>query len=80
MRIADVGGERILSLCGTVLNRLKLEHCAQCGAVLGPAKYHDYITRRLKGNATVVNGRALCMACARKISAKKHNEEIIPLG
>jgi NADPH-dependent glutamate synthase beta subunit-like oxidoreductase/ferredoxin len=79
MRINDVGGERVLSLCGTVLNRLKLEYCAQCGTALGPAKYHDYITRRLKGVATVVEGRAVCMACARKMSAKKHNEEIIPV-
>ena len=79
MQIKDVGGERILSLCGTVLNRLKLEYCVQCGTALGPAKYHDYITRRLKGIATVVDGRAICMACARKKSAKKHNEEIIPI-
>jgi ferredoxin len=78
MQIRDVGDERILSICGTVLNRLKLEYCAQCGTALGPAKYHDYITRRIKGVATVVNGRAVCMACARKMSAKKHNEEIIP--
>jgi NADPH-dependent glutamate synthase beta subunit-like oxidoreductase len=79
MQIRDVGDERILSICGTVLNRLKLEYCAQCGTALGPAKYHDYITRRIKGVATVVNGRAVCMACARKMSAKKHNEEIIPV-
>lgn len=80
MQITDVAGERILSLCGTVLNRLKLEYCAQCGVALGPAKYRDYITRRLKGIATVVEGRAVCMACARKKSANKHNEEIIPVG
>ena len=74
MQVRDVGGERILSLCGTVLNRLKLEYCDSCGKPLGPAKYHDFITRRLEGVAKVVGGRAMCMECARKASAGQHNK------
>lgn len=79
MKIEDVGDERILSICGTVLNRLKLEYCEVCGTALGPAKYHDYITRRLKGIAKTTEGRSICVECARKMAAHQHNEEIIPI-
>jgi len=79
MTIKDVGGERVLALCGTVLNRLKLEYCDACGSALGPAKYHDYIARRLKGIAQVADGRTICVECARKMTAKQHNEDIIPI-
>ncbi len=79
MIIEDVGDERVLSICGTILNRLKLEYCEVCGTALGPAKYHDYITRRLKGIAKTTEGRSICVECARKMAAHQHNEEIIPI-
>jgi len=79
MQIKDVGEERILSLCGTVLNRLKLEYCEMCGTVLGPAKYHDYISKRINNIAKVADGRILCVACSRKSTAKQQDEEIIPI-
>jgi ferredoxin len=67
MQIQDRDGERILSLCGTILNRQKLVLCSACGAVIGPAKYLDYIGERLKQTAehTAV-GERLCTQCARK--------------
>ena len=79
MIIEDVGDERVLSICGTILNRLKLEYCEVCGTALGPAKYHDYITRRLKGIAKTTEGRSICVECARKMAAHQHNEEIMPI-
>jgi NADPH-dependent glutamate synthase beta subunit-like oxidoreductase len=79
MQIKDVGKERILTLCGTILNRLKLEYCDMCGTVLGPAKYHDYISKRVNNIAKVADGRKLCVACSRKSAAKQHDEEIIPI-
>ncbi len=79
MQIKDVGDERILSICGTTLNRLKLEYCDICGEALGPAKYHDYISKRLNTLAKVADDRTICVACSRKMAAKQHNEEIIPL-
>ncbi len=78
MQMQDVNKERILSICGTVLNRLKLEYCENCGTVLGPARYHDYIRKRLNVVAKVSDDRNICVACARKKAANKHNEEIIP--
>jgi len=79
MQIKDVGDERVLSICGTTLNRLKLEYCDICGEALGPSKYHDYISKRLNTLAKVADNRTICVACSRKIAAKQHNEEIIPL-
>ena len=74
MAIEDRDGERILSLCGTVLNRLKLEYCRVCGEVLGPARYHDFIARRTGGVAARIDDRSLCTACARKAAAHHHSE------
>ncbi|MCG6909052.1 MAG: FAD-dependent oxidoreductase [Deltaproteobacteria bacterium] len=67
MRIEDRDGERVLTLCGTVLNRQKLVLCSSCGAVIGPAKYLDYIGKRLKHTADQVGvEETLCTQCARK--------------
>jgi ferredoxin len=77
IRIEDREGERILSMCGTILNRQKLLYCEGCGAVMGPAKYLDYIQKRTAAIGKVVNDRKLCDACARKESAKL-NVDISP--
>jgi NADPH-dependent glutamate synthase beta subunit-like oxidoreductase len=66
MRIEDREGERILSLCGTILNRQKLLFCESCGTVLGPAKYLDYIRKKTGAVARTVAGHARCEKCARK--------------
>lgn len=79
MTLREEKGERILSLCGTVLNRLKLEYCDACGAPLGPAKYRDFITRRLAGIVQTASARLLCEQCARKTAAGQHNEDIIQI-
>jgi len=69
MRMEDRGDERILSLCGTILNRQRLLRCEDCGTILGPARYLDFVRRRTSNVAPVVSGRKLCEACARKASA-----------
>ncbi len=70
MRIEDRKEERILSLCGTILNRQKLVRCESCGAVMGPAKYLDYIRKKVGGVAQVASDHAFCEICARKGKAK----------
>lgn len=66
----EKNGERLLKLCGTILNRQKLIHCDGCGAVLGPDRYLDYVERKTKGVASKVGqGARLCAACARKQNA-----------
>ena len=74
MQMTDTDGERVLSLCGTVLNRLKLEYCEVCGAVLGPARYHDYIMRRVREISPSLMGRRICLDCARRDSGAQHAE------
>ena len=78
MQIEDKNGERILSLCGTILNRLKLEYCETCGAVLGPARYHDYIMRRVQEISPAMVGKRICLDCARRDSGKAHAEIVPP--
>jgi ferredoxin len=75
MQIHDRDGERVLSLCGTILNRQKLVRCESCGAVLGPAVYLDYVQKRTDRVARVAAGRKLCEACARKATAALGGED-----
>jgi len=70
MRMEDTNDERVLSLCGTILNRKKLLYCEMCGAVLGPARYLDFVKKRTRAVARVAADRHLCDLCARKSSAK----------
>ncbi len=70
MRMEDRGDERILSLCGTLLNRKKLLYCQSCGAVLGPERYLEFVQKRTNTVARVAGDRRLCEVCARKSTAK----------
>ena len=74
IRIEDKGNERLLNLCGTILNRLDVEHCEVCGKVTGPAKYHDYLRKRIQGINRRLENRILCLECARKTTAESHME------
>ncbi|MCU0600184.1 MAG: NAD(P)-binding protein [Desulfobacterales bacterium] len=78
MQMKDQDGFRVLSLCGTELNRLKLEYCRTCGAVIGPARYHDYIMRRVKEISPHMFARQVCLECARKDSGRRHAENAPP--
>ncbi len=69
MQIEDRDGERILSICGTILNRQKLVYCEECGAVMGPAKYLDYIKKRFHTVGQISADHMVCEACARKRAA-----------
>ncbi|MDK9706206.1 MAG: FAD-dependent oxidoreductase [Desulforhopalus sp.] len=68
MRIEDRGGERILTLCGTILSRQPLISCTSCGAVIGTARYLQFIRGRLGRLAASAASDAapLCDACQRK--------------
>jgi len=70
MVIEDRKDERVLSLCGTILNRQKLVHCASCGTVMGPAKYLEWVRRKVGRVAASTFDRSLCEACARKATAR----------
>jgi len=70
MQIEDRGDERVLRLCGTILNREELIRCRACGAVVGPAGYLNYIAGRVADSGPPSGGRTLCKACARKEGAR----------
>jgi NADPH-dependent glutamate synthase beta subunit-like oxidoreductase len=74
IRIVDRADERLLSYCGTILNRQKLEHCRACGAVLGPQRYLEFLQKRTQGVSPVVSERNLCHSCLRNRTAGIHVE------
>jgi len=75
MQIEDRQGERILSLCGTQLNRKKLLYCESCQAVLGPQRYLDFVQKRTSNIAKLADGRRLCETCSRQSTAKRSIED-----
>lgn len=76
IRISDNGDERVLSLCGTILIRLPLVHCESCGASIEPARYQDFVSRRLSGMLNRVQKRTVCGTCARKLAARRQVSEL----
>ena len=69
IRIEDRKGERILSLCGTILNRQKLTYCEKCGADMGPVRYIEYVRNKTRSVIPFAEVRSMCDNCARKSSA-----------
>ncbi|CAB5139939.1 Molybdopterin oxidoreductase [Olavius algarvensis associated proteobacterium Delta 3] len=74
MHMEDQEGKRVLSLCGTVLNRQQLVLCDGCGAVLGPVRYLNFIRERTSTVAGGAGQRNLCETCARKSTARFSSE------
>ena len=64
------GDERLLSYCGTILNRQKLEHCRECGAVLGSRRYLEFLQKRIQARFARLTDQTLCPACARRQTAR----------
>lgn len=75
LQLTDRQNERLLLFCGTVLNRLELEYCQSCQAVLGPARYHDYIEQRTHKVARANSGKPLCATCAGK-TVRAHSLDV----
>ena len=69
--IRDHDGERILSLCGTVLNHQRLVTCDSCGVAIGSDRYLDFISNRSSNLPPVLGGKRLCADCAREDAAAK---------
>ena len=75
MKMEDTDDQRVLSLCGTILNRKELVHCQMCGAVLGPARYLEFVKNRTRAVARVADDRQLCDLCARRSTAKSSTDD-----
>ena len=76
LRIEDRDGERILNFCGTILNRQKLVFCDSCNGVIGPARYLDFLSSRMKGETAKTSDSILCDVCVRKKMAKPMSLDI----
>jgi NADPH-dependent glutamate synthase beta subunit-like oxidoreductase len=70
IQIEDCKGERVLNMCGTILNRQQLLYCESCNAVIGPARYLDFVSERLTTLTPKTGKEILCNVCARKKSAR----------
>jgi NADPH-dependent glutamate synthase beta subunit-like oxidoreductase/ferredoxin len=75
MQIEDRDGERVLSLCGTVLNHEALTACALCGKQMEPFRYLEYVRKRTKGVGQLIDNRPVCDACGRQSAAKTMQSE-----
>ena len=78
MQIEDRGDERLLILCGTILNRQKLVFCDSCGKAMGPKKYLDFINNRVKSIGQIEENSLLCESCARTKTAR-FNVDTLPV-
>jgi NADPH-dependent glutamate synthase beta subunit-like oxidoreductase len=65
MRVEDRKEERLLLMCGTILNRQPLVRCNNCGEVLGTQRHLDYVAARTEeANPKVVTSTG-CPVCSR---------------
>lgn len=76
IKIEDRDGERILNFCGTILNRQKLLYCEECGGIIGPARYLDFLNKRMESLKIRTPKTVLCESCARKGMAKPMSLDI----
>lgn len=64
LQIEDLGDERLLLMCGTIINRIKMEQCQGCGAHFLPKIFLQHV-----GNRINVPGyefqQKLCPECRR---------------
>ena len=74
IKVVERSDERILSLCGTILNRQKLIYCNSCGEPVGTDQYVDYLKNRLSTTSQVKYDKNLCGVCARKERATSTNQ------
>jgi len=77
IRMEDRGNERILSLCGTILNRQPLIRCQSCDAVIGPARYLDFVQEKTRSVSRSHHDTDVrCNACVRKDAAHSKADNI----
>lgn len=69
LRMEDRDDERVLLMCGTVVNRLKLVQCDSCGIYYAPAVLVKHVAK-LVDAAPEVFDRKLCPECKRLEHAK----------
>ncbi|MEN6439316.1 MAG: FAD-dependent oxidoreductase [Syntrophobacter sp.] len=70
MRISDADGFRELRLCGTLLNRMEVLRCADCGGSFVPERFLKFVEGRGTEENVPAVPRDLCPDCARARRAR----------
>ncbi len=70
MRIQDIGEERVLSMCGTILSRNKLVFCKECGKVISTKRHIDLLRTKMKDMPLGEDFGKLCDSCSRMKRAR----------
>lgn len=68
--IEEKDGQRLLKLCGTILNSQAIQYCDNCRAVLPSAEYLAFIARKTGNMVKSNQTRLLCNNCQRLLGAK----------
>jgi putative selenate reductase YgfK subunit len=68
--IEEKDGQRVLKLCGTILNKQTIQYCEECNAILPSVEYMQFIAQKTGKVTKVSDDRLLCNSCQRKLSAK----------
>ncbi|MBF0497127.1 MAG: FAD-dependent oxidoreductase [Deltaproteobacteria bacterium] len=79
IKMEDRDGERVMSLCGTELNRLEMVYCEDCGAAICTAKRQEFINKKLKNTVPPLDRRLRCADCARQAMAQVQSRLILPV-
>ncbi len=66
LQMRDHGDERLLLMCGTVINRIKMEQCSGCGAYFSPKVFLKHVEKQLE-DFHYTHDHTLCPEC-RKIA------------
>jgi len=72
--IEEAEGQRMLKLCGIVLNKQDIQYCEECNAVLPSIEYMQFISQNTENITKVAGTKLLCNNCQRKLSAKMNVE------
>ena len=66
----DRGGERVILMSGTVINKLKLEQCQMCGTHYAPKVFIKHIEKTVNAPKESFD-QNLCPECKRKAAAAR---------
>ena len=68
--IEEEDGQRMLKLCGTILNKQDIQYCEECNAILPSVEYMQFISQKTGNVSKKTENRLLCNNCQRKLGAK----------
>ncbi|MHC1724521.1 MAG: FAD-dependent oxidoreductase [Syntrophobacteraceae bacterium] len=70
MEISDSDNHRELRMCGTILNRMPIMRCANCGENFVPQRYLEFVSEKSDAVMNKYIARDLCPECARTKKAQ----------